>query len=238
MKRLPCAVHIEPHFIHHAQTRRLGVERFVGRLSERSQSELGRSFSRSVCGGKRRSYVLSFVFIFDKESDKYAFAYSYPFTYTHQQRLLAHVEWRNLPYVQRFLVCRSVQHRRVDALLFAPPRGGEAGAPGPKAKGGGRQRGSGPSTAGAAGLRAAAGAAKQRRRVVVVCARVHPGETPASFCVTGLINYLLSTKPEVVRGLDLYRRRNRAIAWSHAWIAYGRHSHALMMTDLAKMRCA
>jgi len=142
---------------------------------------------------------LSFVFIFDKESDKYAFAYSYPFTYTHQQRLLAHVEWRNLPYVQRFLVCRSVQHRRVDALLFAPPRGGEAGAPGQtKAKGGGRQKGAA-GAAGAAGGRAPAGAAKQRRRVVVVCARVHPGETPASFCVTGLINYLLSAKPEVVR---------------------------------------
>lgn len=54
------------------------------------------------------SYVLSFVFIFDKEADKYAFAYSYPFTYSHQQRLLAHVEWRGLPFVQRLLVCRSV----------------------------------------------------------------------------------------------------------------------------------
>jgi hypothetical protein len=32
-----------------------------------------------------------------------------------------------------------------------------------------------------------------------VWARVHPGETPASFCVMGLINYLLSTKPEMVR---------------------------------------
>jgi hypothetical protein len=201
LTHLRCAAPIQPHFIHHAHTRRFVVEGFVGRLSERSQCELGLWFSRCVCGG-RRSYVLSFVFIFDKESDKYAFAYSYPFTYTHQQRLLAHIEWRNLPYVQRFLVCRSVQHRRVDALLFAPPRGGEASALGPKAKGGGRQKGSGASTAGAARGRAAAGAAKQRRRVVVVCARVHPGETPASFCVTGLINYLLSTKPEVVRGSD------------------------------------
>ena len=37
------------------------------------------------------AYVLSFVFVFDREADKYAFAYSYPFTYTHQQRLLAEV---------------------------------------------------------------------------------------------------------------------------------------------------
>lgn len=37
------------------------------------------------------AYVLSFVFVFDREHDKYAFAYSYPFTYTHQQRLLAEV---------------------------------------------------------------------------------------------------------------------------------------------------
>jgi hypothetical protein len=37
------------------------------------------------------AYVMSFVFVFDREEDVYGFSYSYPFTYTHQQKLLAEV---------------------------------------------------------------------------------------------------------------------------------------------------
>eukprot|EP00854_Cymbomonas_tetramitiformis_P019492 gene19492-23307_t len=106
------------------------------------------------------SYQLSFVFVFDREKDTYAFAYSFPFTYTYQQRLLS--EAQELPYVKRHLLCRSVQHRRVDVLTITEP------SPNPG----------------------------RRKPTVMICARVHPGETPASYVMAGFLNFITSDHPD------------------------------------------
>jgi hypothetical protein len=38
----------------------------------------------------------------------------------------------------------------------------------------------------------------RRKKCVIVCSRIHPGETPASHCMAGFLNYITSNRPEVV----------------------------------------
>ena len=69
----------------------------------------------------KKNYVLSFLFQFDDPHDKYYFAYSFPYTYTDLQRYLHDLEERNLKYLRRELLCRTVQHRRMDLLTISDP---------------------------------------------------------------------------------------------------------------------
>lgn len=114
---------------------------------------------------KAAAFIMSFIFTFDKSEDEYFFAYSYPFTYTHQQKLLAELEAQSLPFVRRELLCRSVQGRRVDIISLGDIHPlSKSFSPNGK-----------------------------KRRVIIVVGRVHPGETPSSFVVQGLINFLSSS---------------------------------------------
>lgn len=161
------------------------------------------------------AYVLSWFFVFEKQDETYSFAYrraaeaeaaalaflplrtavplsgmergrspsaatlraphsslpvarrpclrSYPFTYTDGQRFLADIDRRNLPFVERGLLCRSIQSRRVDSVII-----GEADrCPTPECP----------------------------RRVAFISARVHPGETPASFVAKGALDFLCGADP-------------------------------------------
>ena len=141
------------------------------------------------------SFMCSFVFTFDRPEDEYFFAYSFPFTYTEQQRQLAEMEAMQLPYVRRDLLCRSVQGRRVDVVTIGGDgcisTGGGDGASGGApiseihATAEGRAL--------AAHRQTAPGHEQQaRRRTVVVVGRVHPGETPSSFVIRGLLEFLTS----------------------------------------------
>eukprot|EP00873_Tetraselmis_striata_P041217 jgi/Tetstr1/461481/TSEL_006587.t1 len=138
----------------------------------------------------KNGYVLSFVFVFDQADDEYEFAYTYPYTYTHLQRQLASYDRMALPFCRRELLCRTPQMRRMDVLTICdPPEACLAAAEEPGEGMYEWQRNSvarlGPVLPNGA-----------RRPVVVLTARVHPGETPASFLCHGFLEFLLSSAPE------------------------------------------
>eukprot|EP00285_Hemiselmis_virescens_P001134 CAMPEP_0173408928 /NCGR_PEP_ID=MMETSP1356-20130122/70955_1 /TAXON_ID=77927 ORGANISM="Hemiselmis virescens, Strain PCC157" /NCGR_SAMPLE_ID=MMETSP1356 /ASSEMBLY_ACC=CAM_ASM_000847 /LENGTH=197 /DNA_ID=CAMNT_0014370303 /DNA_START=17 /DNA_END=606 /DNA_ORIENTATION=+ len=119
------------------------------------------------------NYVLSFVFEFDNEDDTYWFAYSFPYTYTDLQHYLHSMDRLNLTFYRRDLLCRTVQNRRVDLITIGPDGTAQEGY---KIK----------------------SSASNPRRVVFITARVHPGETPASFMNHGLLEFLLSSDTQAV----------------------------------------
>ncbi|CAG9462644.1 unnamed protein product [Pedinophyceae sp. YPF-701] len=114
----------------------------------------------------RNAYILSFVFLFDNEDDHYEFAYSFPYTPSRLQRHLGLLEALHPPHFRRELLCRTLQGRRCDILTVADPWAEQEQL-----------------------------AMSLPRKVVFLTARVHPGETPASFCMEGIINFLASTDP-------------------------------------------
>mmetsp|Transcript_66797 Transcript_66797/g.111893 ORF Transcript_66797/g.111893 Transcript_66797/m.111893 type:complete len:439 (-) Transcript_66797:1599-2915(-) len=111
----------------------------------------------------KRNYILSFAFAFDKEEDTYYFAYCYPYTYTYLQKFLSHIEAQNFDFLQREVLCRTVQHRRIDLLTITSPQ--------------------------------PLNDKKQTKRVIFITARVHPGESPASFMCHGLLSFLVCDHP-------------------------------------------
>jgi cytosolic carboxypeptidase protein 6 len=131
-----------------------------------------------------KDYVLSFPFCFERADETYYFAYCFPYTYSYLQRFLLALEHKALPCLHRELLCRSIQERRLDLLTISSPanlaldaaiRAGHAVGPPPAPEG--APPGTGPVAP---------------RRVVLVSARVHPGESPASFMMHGLILFLTS----------------------------------------------
>ncbi|GAB6022195.1 Cytosolic carboxypeptidase 6 [Chamberlinius hualienensis] len=117
------------------------------------------------------SYVLSIVFAFDKEDDVYQFAYSLPYSYSRLQAYLDKLDGQ--PYIKRETIARSLQDRKVDLLTISsnatPCLETEASE--------------------------AEASSAQTPKVVVITARTHPGETPSSYVIQGLINFLLSQHP-------------------------------------------
>ncbi|GIY74148.1 hypothetical protein CDAR_166341, partial [Caerostris darwini] len=53
------------------------------------------------CPEHNNRYVLSIVFVFDKEEDVYHFAFSYPYSYTRLQKYMESLESKQLPYFKR-----------------------------------------------------------------------------------------------------------------------------------------
>jgi len=70
-----------------------------------------------------RNYVLSFVHEFEQGhgGEVYYFAYSYPYTYTDLQKYLHRLERLEMPFLQRKLLCRTIQNRRMDILTITNP---------------------------------------------------------------------------------------------------------------------
>ena len=134
-----------------------------------------------------KDYVLSFPFCFERADEIYYFAYCFPYTYSYLQRFLLALEHKALPWLHRELLCRSIQERRLDLLTISSPanlaldaaiRAGHAVGPSPAPEG------APPDTPGTGPV--------APRRVVFLSARVHPGESPASFMMHGLILFLTS----------------------------------------------
>ncbi|XP_030756614.1 cytosolic carboxypeptidase 6-like isoform X2 [Sitophilus oryzae] len=111
-------------------------------------------------------YVLSFSFGFDKEEDIFQFALAPPYSYSKLQTFLSLLE-KKASYLKesfnRELLTESVQKRKVDLITI--------GALGTVDK----------------------NKLKTKRRMVCIMARVHPGETPASFACQGLLELLISS---------------------------------------------
>ena len=72
-----------------------------------------------------KHYVLSFPFCFDRKDARkeevYYFAYCFPYTYSYLQRFLFALESKQLPFLQRDCLCRSLQERRLDLLTISSP---------------------------------------------------------------------------------------------------------------------
>ena len=117
---------------------------------------------------KKNQPVMTFVHVFDRPDEAYYFCYSYPFSYSHQQRLLSDLERRRLPFVTRELLCRSVQNRRCDVLMIGDQT---------------RYKHRG---------------VTNKRKVILLTCRVHPGETPSSHTLRGFIDWLTSDDPHAV----------------------------------------
>ena len=64
------------------------------------------------------SGVLSPVFCLHRAKEVYEFAYTYPYSYTELQKWLFSWDRLQLPYLQRLLLCRTPQLKRVDALVI------------------------------------------------------------------------------------------------------------------------
>lgn len=139
-------------------------------------------------------YHLSFCFTFARANEAYYFAYSYPFTYTTQQRILHALEAKRLPYMHRACLARSLQSRRVDVITLVDQK----------------------TLASATATSTSATQQQQQQQklpypapappsnglpTVVVSARVHPGETPASWAMKGLLDFLASDKDADARRL-------------------------------------
>ena len=131
-----------------------------------------------------RQYVLSFPFCFERADETYYFAYCFPYTYSYLQRFLFALEGRALPHLVRDCLCRSLQERRLELLTVSSPANLRldaairSGAPTPEP------------------LPTDAHGAPLPKRVVFISSRVHPGETPASFVMHGLLLFLISDHPK------------------------------------------
>lgn len=111
-------------------------------------------------------YVLSFSFAFDKEDEVYQFALGPPYSYSRLQAYLGVLESR-FPE-NRFVresLTSSVQGRRLELITIDHVK------------------------------RPAKVDAKHKTRVIFVLARSHPGASPASFVVQGLLEFLIGNHP-------------------------------------------
>eukprot|EP00297_Palpitomonas_bilix_P006051 CAMPEP_0113883720 /NCGR_PEP_ID=MMETSP0780_2-20120614/9779_1 /TAXON_ID=652834 /ORGANISM="Palpitomonas bilix" /LENGTH=423 /DNA_ID=CAMNT_0000871101 /DNA_START=74 /DNA_END=1345 /DNA_ORIENTATION=+ /assembly_acc=CAM_ASM_000599 len=113
----------------------------------------------------KMNYVMSFLFQFDQADEIYSFAYCYPYSYSDLQRYLLALEMRQMSFFSRDLLTRTVQGRRLDLLTIHDAEGVQEGR------------------------------RPKQKKLVVVTARVHPGESPASFICQGLIDFLVSDDP-------------------------------------------
>jgi hypothetical protein len=123
---------------------------------------------------------MSFTFCFDREDDVYQFAYSFPYSYTKLQNYLDNIEQRQFDYVQRRPLVYSVvnQNDAIFLMLFFCLYSQQKRRldlltvtnPSLLVKG-------------------------KRKKVVIVTARVHPGETPSSYVCQGFIEFIISDHP-------------------------------------------
>ena len=117
--------------------------------------------------GKRRyHYILSFVYEFQHANDKVFFAYNYPYTYTMLQEFLQNIE-RDSSKRHIFRRVKLCNTLAGNVCDLLTITG-----------------------------KTASMSEMNSRKVVVISARVHPGETVGSWMMHGLIEFLTGTSPE------------------------------------------
>uniref|UniRef100_A0A7S1KVG6 Peptidase M14 domain-containing protein n=1 Tax=Percolomonas cosmopolitus TaxID=63605 RepID=A0A7S1KVG6_9EUKA len=130
------------------------------------------------CPRHRRSYVMSFMFVFDRDDDVYYFAYCFPYTYSDLQKFLLHIRSRELSWYKQELLTRTIMRRRLDLLTITNSEV--------------------MSEYGRKHVASLNGERGIRKKMIFITARVHPGETPSSFICHGLISFLISDHPNAV----------------------------------------
>ena len=150
-----------------AQEKNMGWHRTGSDISySRNEYQYFKGGSKKIV---RPYYTLSFILEFVHDDDTCYLAHCFPYTYTDLQRFLTKIESdpRIRTILRRKLLCRSLAGNRCDVLTITNPRHPPA-SPG--------------ATAG--------------KKYVVISARVHPGETNASWMMKGCIEFLVGDTPE------------------------------------------
>lgn len=112
------------------------------------------------------NYVLSFAFAFDTDEERYQFALCYPYSYSRCQAYLDQLVTNHEDIVTRETIGQSIQERKLDMVTITSPS-----ADNKTVDKSGRE---------------------VKKRTVLVMARSIPGESPASYVVQGLIDFLVS----------------------------------------------
>jgi hypothetical protein len=144
---------------------------------------------------KDACYCLSFVFKFPEyqEGQKVFFAYCFPYSYSKLQRFLKTVETdpKHKGLLERELLADSTDKRRVDLLTITSPTNFARISKEPdQAKSKLKSKHFGESS---------------YVPVVFLTARVHPGETPASFIMQTIIEFLLSPSGKNLRKIAVFK---------------------------------
>ncbi|XP_055604992.1 cytosolic carboxypeptidase 6 [Uranotaenia lowii] len=116
-------------------------------------------------------YVLSFAFGFDKEDEVYQFAMTFPYSYSKLQAYLSALETKYPESFERSQLGTTIQNRRLDLVTFDEVKKPEKVDH------------------------------KNLIHIVVILARVHPGESPASYVVQGLIEFLAAGNMPISKAL-------------------------------------
>jgi len=139
--------------------------------------------SRCSSGNPKKYMTLHFTCSFPHTKDTCYLAHAYPYTYTDLQRSLEKMmrdPARSL-FVERDLLCKTLAGNRCEVLTIEDPADSEEFR--------------------VTGLR------KTGKRCVVISARVHPGETAASFMMEGVLDFLTgpSVEAEQIRKIFTFK---------------------------------
>jgi len=124
------------------------------------------------------AYVLSFAFCFDAENEVYQFAMCQPFTYSRHKLAMEKLMAQNYNYVHKETIGKSVFERPIDLITISSPDNINL-----------RRE----VTMDVDGDDLGNDFAPKKVKVVFIMARVHPGETPSSFVIQGLLDFLVSS---------------------------------------------
>ncbi|CAH2216590.1 jg21446, partial [Pararge aegeria aegeria] len=122
--------------------------------------------------------VLSIAFGFDKEEDIYQFAAAAPYSYSRLQKYLTFWEKRALSFATRESIAQTTQKRHIDLITIGdlvPKECENKDETNIKGKLGGN-----------------------KKRVVLIMARVHGGEQPSSFVCQGFLDYIISSSEKAL----------------------------------------
>ena len=132
-----------------------------------------------ICYYKNKShYTLTFTYTFDCLDDIYI-ASCYPYTYSHLQKYLFTLQKdeNRSKFLRRKLLCNTLYQNRCELLIISAPSSPQNYE------------------------------SNNKKPVVVICGRVHPGESNSSYVIEGLIDFLTSDCREAKYLLALYTFR-------------------------------
>jgi len=165
-------------------------------------------------GSEKACYQLSFAFKFPEKSvtSKIYFAYCFPYTYAKLQRYLAMADEdrRYAQIYERELLAMSAEHRRIDLLTITAPSNMQrllisktTDLLSTPSKTTHTKKSS--TTPKSSSSRNSPKITSSYVPVVFISARVHPGETPSSYAMEAVIDYLLSPQGKHLRRVAVFK---------------------------------
>ncbi|XP_061707572.1 cytosolic carboxypeptidase 6-like [Cydia pomonella] len=122
--------------------------------------------------------VLSLAFGFDREEDVYHFTAAVPYSYSRLQKYLTLWEKRAQTFAARECIAQTTQKRKVDLITI-----GELGVQDKEMREESAVKGN---------------KGVPKKRVVLILARTHGGEPPASFICQGILDYFLTSSEKAL----------------------------------------